>query len=161
MGSSNATVSSAVDPACSDCSVNDASRAADDDLDSAAGVTAGDHPGSCTLLGTQCDPPHGVTVRATAQSGVVFPAGNYAAVYLRGPAGSWSVQLRTYLAGSLQEQDSMASESGSGDHSSAIAFQTRKTFDAVEVFLANSGTGSVETIDLRELCSDAPGLHFN
>lgn len=161
MGSSNASVSSAVDPACTDCSVNDAPRAADDDLDSAASVTAGDHPGDCTVLNVNCDPPHGVTLRATAQSGVVFPAGNYPAVYTRGPAGTWSLQLRTFLNGALQEEDSLSSSSASGDHSSASAFQTSKPFDAVEVFLANTDNSGPEMIEVRELCSDAPGLHFN
>jgi hypothetical protein len=152
-------VSATVDPACSDCTVSDKALAGDSDLDTGAHVTAGRHPGACSVPLLVCDPPSGVAVRATAQDGVVFPSGQYPGVFLHGPGGTWSMQVRTFLDGQLQEETSLSSESSNEEHSTGTGLKASKPFDAVEVFVANDEDGDPATIEVSELCSDIPIFH--
>lgn len=142
-----ATVTSSIDN-CPGCSVSDAARSADGDRSSFSGLAFSTTGGVTTL-------------RATAQPGVVFPAGQSAGALMYVPLannGAYldiSVTFNTYLGGELQESQSVTSTTignldGAGeDH--LYSAGTNKPFDAVE--LEMSARGQPATVKVYELCS--------
>ena len=155
-----AKVSSSVDPGCVGCSISNLPAAADGDLSTSASVSVG------IEVATQ-----GVSIRATAQSGMVFPAGNNATVAFTENLSGTSLALldsgtvlRTYLGGVLQETANdlqgydCASCGPGGTPYSAVSFQTTKQFDAVEIFMdpgINSSGLTGPNIQVFEICSNS------
>lgn len=162
-------VTTAFSTGCLDCEVSEAAKVADDVARSFASLSINDAPTT-----------QGGSIRVTAQSGVVFPAGRRAGAYLTIPeqpggtelqlASSNAIAIRTYLAGALQEETSALAEPRlqfqaiSADPElpeSYVYFTTSEMFDAVELFISNSqttiGTGGVSrtpAYKVYELCSD-------
>jgi len=145
---------------CPGCTIDGASKVADDDGYSYAAV---DVP--------QAAPEAGAMLRATAPDGVVFPAGEWAGVFLTSPSGggvvdtngSNSVQLRTYLDGVLQETDAVNNRIQylpRGDSSDLphmfVSFHTSREFDAVEAVIGNGDAtvGGPTLWKVHELCSN-------
>jgi hypothetical protein len=140
-----------VDTGCTQCGVTDSQAAADGDLNTAA-----------TLKVQNAAPAQGVSIRATAQSGVVFAAGQMAGAYVAVPAGTaqtYTVTIRTLLGGTVQESDSSDNNGGGcgmcGGHPSRFdGFRTTMQFDAVEVFISDSQAGGTPDFKVYEICSD-------
>jgi hypothetical protein len=145
---------------CPGCTIDGASNVADDDGYSYAAV---DVP--------QAAPEAGAMLRATAPDGVVFPAGEWAGVFLTRPSGGGtidsntgdSVQLRTYLDGVLQETavNKRSQYLPRGDDSSDlpqmfVSFHTSREFDAVEAVIGSGDAtiGGPTLWKVHELCSD-------
>lgn len=156
----SAKVSSVIDSTCIGCSVSDAAAAADGDLNSFASVNA-DSP----------MPGQGVSIRATAQPGAVFPAGQNATVsfveMVNGTTvavANTDVELRTYLGGQLQEtstdlQEYDCASCGPGSKPyTAQWFKTAKPFDAVEIFMnppVSSSGATGPAFKVYEICSNS------
>lgn len=136
---------------CSDCAVIAAAALIDGNLASGATVQS--------PLGGQ------LTLRGTAQSGVVFPAGRSAGVFVQ-PFGSdddssLSLIVRTYLSGALQDSGPVYTRVGSSDLANGTQVVTRegsyygllttRPYDAVELELTRSGDGRDLTI--FEICT--------
>jgi len=144
-----------IDPGCLQCGITNSQGAADGDLSTFATVqVAADLP-------TQ-----GISVRAKAQPGIVFPAGNTAGANITTPSVvqgqlQYAVEIRTYLGG--QQQEAQYTEGGpttfgacvlcGGTNNSNEAFQTTKPFDAVEVFISNTTVTGTD-FKVHEICSD-------
>jgi hypothetical protein len=138
---------------CFDCSVTDDSKAADGDLTTYATVSV---PTSFTQ--------QGASIRATAQLGLVFPAGQRASVYFISPTSGGfnppdtSVTLTTYLDGQKQEDGSsyqtVLADPANGKPYTFKGFVTGKAFDAVEVMVSNTELAS-GAWKINEICSDA------
>lgn len=163
------TVTATLTEGCLNCDIADAAKVADDVARSFASFTINDAPQT-----------QGGSVRVTAQSGVVFPAGREAGAYITIPEqpdgaevqllSSNAIAIKTYLGGALQEETSALAEprlklqAVSGDPElpeSYVSFTTSKIFDAVELFISNSqtaiGTGGISqtpAYKVYELCSD-------
>lgn len=95
----------------------------------------------------------GLALRATAQSGIVYPGGNEAAAVVTAPVYvhlDRRVKIRTYLSGALQEDSGLLASAGvqvgsqPGHVRSDFRFATSGAFDAVEVFISSSA--SAETL---------------
>jgi len=147
---------------CPGCTIDGAPNVADDNGYSYATV---DVP--------QAAPEAGAMLRATAPDGVVFPAGEWAGVFLTRPNaggtidanGGDTVQLRTYLDGVLQETDVDAVNKRNeylprGDSSDLpqmfVSFHTSREFDAVEAVIGSGDAtiGGPTLWKVHELCSD-------
>jgi len=165
----NSTVSTTFSPGCLNCDIVDEAKVADDVARSFASLTINDAPQT-----------QGGSVRVTAQSGVVFPAGREAGAYLtipEQPAGtqvqllsSNAIAIKTYLGGILQEETSAVAEprlklqAVSSDPElpeSYVSFTTSRMFDAVELSISNStltistsGVSQTPPYKVYELCSD-------
>ena len=159
-----AKVTSKIDSGCVDCTIETAEAAADGKADSFA---------SLTLFSLQ-----GASLRATAQPGIVFPAGGRAGVFYSLPnnnpdgdnidsGGTWSFAVHTYLGGKLQESDgglANSQDTADGSHASRYSFvETTKPYDAVEVYFSDaqlrvSGQGQPTVGSaahkVYEICSD-------
>lgn len=142
-------VSAANSTPCNNCSSADNGKAADGNLDSFATATVG-----------QSLPTTGVSIRATAQSGLVFPAGSKPGAYTHVPGNSpgYNVTIKTYLAG--VQQESSRTDSSNND-SAALTYFTfaspaTQPFDAVEVLFSNQQPlpGDAATLQILEICSD-------
>jgi len=156
----SATLSSSIDPGCVVCSISNLPAAADGDLSTPASVSVGIEV-----------PTQGASIRATAQSGMVFPAGNNATVAVTENLSGANlaildsgVELRTYLGGVLQEsandlQEFDCASCGPGSTAySAVSFQTTKPFDAVEIFMdpgINSSGLTGPNYQVFEICSNS------
>lgn len=98
-----------------------------------------------------------IELRATAQSGIVYPAGlQVGAVYGLNGSGQLDMTLSivTYLAGAQQEQYQIVT-SGSGGGSgerTKTTFTSKKPYDAVAVSYNRAG-GSAATVDVYEFCA--------
>jgi len=155
-----AKVTSSVDPGCIGCSISNLLAAADGDLSTSASVQ----------IGIEI-PTEGASIRATAQPGVVFPAGNHATAAVTENLGGTTLtildsglELRTYLGGVLQETASDLHEydcatcgPGSTPYS-AVSFRTTKQFDAVELFMdpgTNSSGLTGPNFEVFEICSNS------
>lgn len=135
--------------ACPGCTVTDANRSIDASADSHA------------LIGYDTSGGE-VLMRATAQPGVVFPAGNFAGALVQFPrrqSGGFSnvgISIRTYLNGVLQERvTSTQTTIGNVDGAGAITLyggETGQAFDAVEASM-NLGGGPA-TVMLYDFCAD-------
>ena len=139
---------------CTGCTVQDRRFAADGSLSSFAQAVSA--AGSATA---------NVTIRATAQSGVVFPAGSAPGVFFtpqRAPCTNCAVTVTTYLSGAPQESRPGSNNSSlSGDGASVyVGFTATLPFDALEVTETGPVTpmGGAEIFRVYELCSDSsPG----
>ena len=148
-GGGSQVTASADGVGCADCNVSNESAAVDDDLSTFA-----------TLTVNGASPGHGALIRATAQPGVVFPAGQKAGAYVSVPAGTgqtYTVTINTYLTGTLQETNSSDNSQGGvlGGHGSSFdGIATTKQFDSVEVFVNNNQAGGTPEFHVYEICSD-------
>ena len=146
MKNSNAVVTSSLSTPCVGCSLTDAAKGADGDFNSAA-VFMGGGPSTQTA-----------TVRATAQSGIVFPAGSNPGVIFENAGNTYySLTITTYLAGAVQETGSICGLCGHGQPGYQKSnFTATKAFDAVEVALGSTQNGDVGTVTQKvfEICSN-------
>lgn len=137
---------------CVGCTFNNQNAAVDGNLNSAAeavAMTGVTHPVA--------------TLRATAQPGIVYPAGNRAGVFFTGYSNVCDIcsfTINTYLSGVLQETQS-ATINSYGDGSGAAyysAVNALRPFDAVEIVASGAvpppPTGSGRVVDVFEICSD-------
>lgn len=144
----NGKLTSATDAGCVDCGITHAAAAIDGDLDSAA-----------KLIVNSAVPAQGVTLRATAQAGLIFPAGRLAGLYYSAPAGTaqnTTVTISTLAGGVVQELSSSSNTSGigGGRSKSFNGIRTSKPFDAVEISIRNSQAESQPVFQVFEFCSD-------
>lgn len=108
-------------------------------------------------------------IRATAQSGLVFPAGNTAGVFgslSRSGVYSEAVNgdvaiVRTYLSGEVQEEVQLEGDGAAVDVNGVTGHEvtlfklpTTKPFDAVEFAFGNPA--ETQTVEIFEFCSDVP-----
>lgn len=144
-------VSTSISAGCANCSISNEGAAADGDLSTSATMTVNNAPAG-----------QGAAIRVTAQGGVVFPAGQRAGAVVSVPSGTaqnYTVTIRTYLTGALQESDSSDNSGGGcgfcGGHGFSFdGFTTTKQFDAVEVFINNTQAGGTPNFGVAEVCSD-------
>lgn len=154
IGTGNAAVQVAVGNDCTNCAVGDADSVIDGDLASAAVL-------STPLSGT-------ITIRGTAQPGVVFPAGLSAGVFVEKPSstadGSFRLTVRTFLEGA--EVDSQVVYARAGGTETAVGrsvftddgdyygiSSASGPFDAVELELARTAVVSGSDFSVFELCT--------
>jgi len=148
-----AKVTSVREAGCLRCAVKKPYAAADDQAKSFASLEVF----SSSLL-------QGISIRATAQRGIVYPAGGRAGVFFSRPdndpngdnidsGGSYSLGIGTYLGGKLQESagllntNEVLSEARTGGYNfpggSTLAneyvyIQTTKPYDAVELYVTDT-----------------------
>lgn len=144
----NGKVTTATDAGCVNCGVTNAPAAIDGDVNSAARVVV-----------NSAVPAQGVTLRATAQAGVIFPAGRLAGLYYSAPAGTTqntTVTISTLAGGVVQELSTSSNTSGigGGRSKSFSGIRTTKPFDAVEIAIRNSQVESEPVFQVFEFCSD-------
>jgi len=156
VGGGGATVSSS----CVNCPRDAASNpglAIDTDLTTAAGLTMF-HQDDIAAQQSQ------ITLRGTAQSGLVFPAGSKAGLAVGLPTGQnvrYSASVATYLGGAQQESRAVVvghtgATNGELQYFGFDAAQpTTRAFDAVELSISETTPG-LERHDYRvfEVCSD-------
>jgi hypothetical protein len=135
--------------------------------ENAAGASDGDFASYATLALNAGPPAVGVTVRATAPAGKVFPAGSLPGVFFtlpENPSAKLAFEgFRTFLGGALQEDTNNLGLLG-GDVDPAYAaspaswswrgFSAAKDFDAVEFVLTSAQAGGSE-YKIREVCGDS------
>lgn len=143
----NARLTTRIDPGCTQCRIGNAAAAIDGDVGSAAAVVV-----------NGAAPAQGVALRATAQSGVIFPAGRLAGVFYSAPAGTaqnTAITISTLAGGLVQETTSSNNMSGIGGGRSRnfTGLRTTKPFDAVEVFINNTQAETDPTFQVFEFCS--------
>lgn len=128
--------------------VSNANAAADGDLYSAARLNINASSQSAT-------------VRATAQTGIVFPAGSFASVFVTfNNQGGNVTLLRTYLEGALVETANPVAvtfEPANGGTGAELflGFRTNAPFDALEFFESDDGSSGAPDYRVYEICSDA------
>lgn len=136
---------------CPTCSISDADKAIDGDRDSFAAITFDPAGGTATL-------------RAIAQPGIVFPAGNQAGILALIPQTESnnfviSLNLVTYLEGQLQETGSsettVIGNLGNSGSDTLFTFTTTKPFDAVEAIMTRDVSAQPITMRIYEFCSRA------
>lgn len=88
-----------------------------------------------------------ITYRATAQDGVVYPAGRLVGVVFSAPQNENTIQVvaRTYLEGVEQERDCEQGVSFNESDRSVIGLEATRPFDALEVTLKRSNLEAVDT----------------
>lgn len=135
------SVSSAVDSNCTSCSASDAPLAIDGDISTFATLQMN--------LALIASGESAVTLRATAQSGVVYAAGNTAGAQVTFPTGVLSdagVVIRTYLGGVMQEHDG-PSLSTPGFRATGETYfyglTASTSFDAVEISVVAKGSSDI------------------
>lgn len=139
------------DAGCLSCNTTYPQRAVDGNLSTAA-----------TLVGAAVvDGLYGL--RATAQKGIVFPAGSKPGVVLEvnksiSVATDAQGTVRTYLGRALQNEyvfdaANLLDVNLVGQYRGMVRFKASKPFDAVEVRFSGSYTGY--TIEVFEFCSDS------
>lgn len=144
----NAQLTTRIDPGCTQCRIGNAAAAIDGDAGSAAAVVV-----------NAAAPAQGVTLRATAQSGVIFPAGRLAGLIYSAPGGTaqnTTVTISTLSGGLLQETTSSNNSNGIGGGRSRnfTGIRTSKPFDAVEVVIHNTQAENEPTFQVFEFCSN-------
>ena len=102
------------------------------------------------------------SIRATAQSGIIFPSGSRAGAFVTfgNQQGSNATVVRTYLRGVMQETSTPANAifdfAGSGtDANLYTGFTTSRQFDAVEFSETDNSAAPVYRV--YEICSDGHG----
>ncbi|MDD9893389.1 MAG: hypothetical protein OXT49_07790 [Gammaproteobacteria bacterium] len=143
------TTVTASDSGCPNCSVSDAANSIDTSNQTFSGL-------NFDVAGGQ------LSLSAKAQEGVVFPAGNYAGVYVFFPKidgsgySSISVNIKTYLEGNVQQTVyTDTTNIGNLLDSGSDAFfgdTTSAPFDQVEIEVNASGAES--TIRVYDFCAD-------
>ena len=101
------------------------------------------------------------TIRATAQSGVLYPAGSFAGALMRipqsySPGSNWTI--RTYKGGVMQETRSTGNAAGDDPSNpsgtdSLYGLATTMDFDSVEISLTGGSSSTNGEIRLYEFCS--------
>lgn len=145
-GASSVTVT--IDPECDGCAVSNAEAAADGNFDTFAEVVVG--PVTPILL------HDGVSIRATAQPGVVFPGGSWPTVFYREGQGFWELFLFTWVSGTRQteaELDMTGLDDGTGNGWRSQS--ASNPFDAVEVNVGSNDNVANISIRIHELCVNA------
>ncbi len=143
------TVASNIADGCFGCMVENEEQAADGDLATFATVTA-----PISFAG------QGVSIRATAQSGIIFASGQLAGVYFKAPASSGfgnadlAVTITTHLAGDLQENPTTYKTKDLGGGVFFKSFKTTEVFDAVEIMVSNTQAAS-GPFEIQEICSNS------
>ncbi len=143
LGGGAATVEFSANALCPDCAATDDSKSID-----RADETY-------TSLDAQVGSPGAMTLLATAQPGVTFPAGSNATLTLSsvgnrtGPVSStgqnWFMIVRTYLAGAVQEEESgNVSLNKTEDSRQIVGITTTKPFDAIEAVFDRSGVNPLQ-----------------
>ena len=133
----------------SGCTIANPQAAADGNLDTSADITP--------VAGATSD---SATFRATAQSGIVYPAGSKPGVMLtQPPFDSTANDVVTYLNGAMQERMSgnstAAIQPGGGGANAYFTFTSTKQFNAVEFTTTNSwGSGKSPVYRVFEICSN-------
>lgn len=144
MAASNATVTTSTG-GCVACSVDSPSDAADGDFQTPATVSIG-------------APSSSVSVRATAQVGASFPAGQEVGLYWGKPSdAAYGLTFNTYLGNQMQESFNLCGLCGGNNPHSARyeSATTSQPFDAVEVVLTSSQTNSGQAVyEIFEICND-------
>ena len=137
------SVTSTVDPACSGCSVSNERAAADGDLGTGATVTIS------PVIGAS----DGVSIRATAQHGVVFPAGAEPVIHFSKANGRLCRGMSTYLDGAVQDSSPAFcfQEANASGYDSMVA---SLPFDAVQIDLTSTEALENAVIDIDEICAD-------
>jgi hypothetical protein len=134
---------------CTSCAIATPSAAADGNLNTSADIT----PNS----GATGD---SATMRATAQSGIVFPAGSKPGVMLTQPRfDSTANDVITYMNGAMQERlagnSTAAIKPGGGQAAAYFTFTSTKQFNAVEFTTTNTWpSGQSPVYRIYELCSN-------
>ncbi len=144
-----------VDSTCISCSVTDPELAADGDEATAA------------AMALVASANGGAALRATAPSGVVFDAGRFAIAIAEldrtvSVATNPFIFVRTYLAGSLQEEVAQTAPMGVNTTAGPtgvqpFGFQSTRPFDAIEFAIGSTVTVDAYTANIYEFCSDSPG----
>lgn len=136
---------------CDGCTISNQERAADGDLDTPAIATVELTAASATMI-----------IRATAQDGVVFPAGSHPGVFftgLRSSCDTCGTTIRTFLQGEEQESQPGFTNTDTTEAASEHVsfFEATMPFDAVEIEDAGVVTPGVEDTIYRvyEICSEA------
>ncbi len=129
---------------CSDCTISDRERSIDGNRETFATV-------GLPMLAVGS-----AALRAQAQQGLVFPAGQVAAAVIsEGPDFS-RLHIRTYLMNVLQEEN--APSATTQDQVTIVGFKTTKQFDQVELLIdGRAGAGqsaAAESVRVREFCSN-------
>lgn len=143
------STSTSVSPACSGCNVSDAAQAID-------GNSA-----TFATLNMPANSAGSVTLRATAQDGVVFPAGSLAGMLHSisyGTSVGLAISVVTYAAGVQQEQFNFNSGSGSSTQDSSnpgrVSYTTTRQYDAVELNFTRAGGPGVVEARVHAFCSN-------
>lgn len=149
IGGGAATVETRQTELCVACSITDAENITDDDPDSfaALSMTLGPTVGYIKAGLEQTEEIFSyLRITASAQPGIVFPAGNIAGAFLsfgdEFTLGTAAVVFTT-LAGKFQEQvleDSQRAEMVEPGVRSFVGIQTTRPFDAVSVAISPFGT---------------------
>ena len=142
-------VTSSVSPTCAGCSVSTPQQVADGNGATFATLAM---PGGAA--GT-------VTLRSTAQNGVVFSSGSLAGMVHSisyGTSAGLVIELVTFMGGTEQERFNFNSGAGSAEQDPSApgraSFATSAQYDAVELsFTRASGSGTVEA-RVHEFCSN-------
>jgi hypothetical protein len=139
----------------SDAAVSHPERAIDQDLGSAAVLNL-HRADDVAAQHSQ------VTLRGTAQAGVVFAAGSKAGVVIARPAGrglNYSLTLSTWMNGVQQDSLNLGASDTADGQAEYLGFDERnpttRAFDAVEVRVAETAPG-LEPHEFRlfEFCGD-------
>lgn len=160
MAEGGAQVKFTPEPACANCTASEVQQSADGTDVTHTTLTFG--PGM-TLSTVE---PGVVSLLATAQAGVVFPAGHDAAVTLSATRSQrWRVTVRTYLDGVLQNEVS-ETMNVDDDSRTVVGTHTDQPFNAVEARFDQShvdssgveininGSNNESDIQVHEFCSD-------
>lgn len=149
-----AAVAATVDSTCLGCTVTDSELAADGDEATAAAMKL------------VVSANGGAALRATAPPGVVFDAGRFATVIAEldrtaSIATNPFIFVRTYLAGTLQEEGAQTAPMGVNvtvgrTGVQPFGFQTSRAFDAIEFAIGSVVTVDAYTANIYEFCSSSP-----
>lgn len=109
---------------CSDCTVSDRERAIDGNRETFATVGL-----PMVAVGS-------AALRAQAQQGLVFPAGQVAAAVISEGPDMGRLHIRTYLMNVFQEESALSSTTQ--EQVSIVGFKTTKQFDQVELLMMDA-----------------------
>jgi len=128
---------------CLNCSVSNPGSAVDNNIESAASVIV-----PTGAVGS-------ISFRATAQSGIIFPAGNTAAVVLSAGLANGRIHALTYHGGVLQEDGTGRSTATTRNGMTTVGIRTTRNYDAVEFKFESANPSTGETAAVREFCSNS------
>jgi hypothetical protein len=145
----DATITTNTADGCFGCTVANLNQAADGDLATSASVTV-----PLSFAG------QGVSIKATAQAGIIYASGQQAGVFFKVPASSGlanpqlAVTIRTFLAGTAQNPPTTYATTDVGGGMLFKSFKTSDVFDAVEVMVSNTQAASMP-FEIHEICSNS------
>lgn len=154
IGGGTAMITSDVSGDCAGCAIADAERAVDDDLGTASTLTT---PVSGTL-----------TLRGTAQSGVVFPAGLSVGAFVGKPPaatnGSFEITVTAYLGETEVDSEVVYLRVGTSEVTTGRTVTTDDgnfyginsisgSFDSIEIKVARTAVVSDPDFSVYELCT--------